>query len=375
MSGSALADLMTHAAAAFLDSLSPAQLAAATREFGDEAERRRWYYTPNARPGVSLIELNAPQQQLARQLLRSGLSERAYNTAATIMGLEAILASREGWRPGPYTSYPGPSPSVVRDPAMYFVCVFGQPGSPEAWGWAFGGHHISVHHTVVSGRVARPTPSFFGAHPANAPLGAGHWLRPLAPEQDLGLELLHALDGAQKRIAVLGNRAPVDVMQANRPQVQDGAEPYSMSVLMGLPKTAAIDDHWEARHQHTALGGDDLSALRFAINEPRGLAIEKMSPPQREIVHGLVRRYVDRLPEILAEAEWARLEGGLRGVHFAWAGGQRAGEAHYYRLHGPGLLIEYDNADADGDHIHAVWRDPDADFGGDLLRAHYAAAH
>jgi len=62
-------------------------------------------------------------------------------------------------------------------------------------------------------------------------------------------------------------------------------------------------------------------------------------------------------------------------VHFAWAGGLERGEPHYYRLHGPRLLIEYDNTQDDVNHVHSVWRDPDGDFGADLLAEHYEHAH
>ena len=45
----------------------------------------------------------------------------------------------------------------------------------------------------------------------------------------------------------------------------------------------------------------------------------------------------------------------------------------YYRVHGPTVLIEYDNTQNNANHIHSVWRDLERDFGGDLLRAHYEA--
>ena len=41
-----------------------------------------------------------------------------------------------------------------------------------------------------------------------------------------------------------------------------------------------------------------------------------------------------------------------------------------YRLQGPTFLVEYDNTQNDGNHIHSVWRDFDGDFGRDLLREH-----
>jgi hypothetical protein len=90
----------------------------------------------------------------------------------------------------------------------------------------------------------------------------------------------------------------------------------------------------------------------------------------------LIRQYVDRLPEELAAIHATRLTGQTLDVtHFAWAGGSEPGEPHYYRIQGPRLLIEYDNTQNDANHIHAVWRDPEGDFGADLLAEHYRTAH
>ena len=100
------------------------------------------------------------------------MSESGYNTAATIMGLEAILDPVERWQPGPFRLYDETKPSINRDPAMYFVCVFGSPGD-ERWGWSFGGHHVSVHCTVV-GEALSLLPCFLGAHPAISPLAGGY---------------------------------------------------------------------------------------------------------------------------------------------------------------------------------------------------------
>jgi len=60
---------------------------------------------------------------------------------------------------------------------------------------------------------------------------------------------------------------------------------------------------------------------------------------------------------------------------FAWAGGLEPGAPHYYRVQGPRLLIEYDNALRGANHAHSVCRDPDGDFGADLLGRHYSEHH
>lgn len=375
MPTSALASLMTHAASAFLEALSDEQRRAAQTPFEDTHERQRWYYTPNARPGVSLVELDAVQQQLGRQLLRTGLSAEAYNTAATVMSLEWALADTEGWPTSSYTGYPGPGRSVRRDPNMYFVAIFGQPGEGGPWGWTVGGHHLSVTHTILNGELARPTPSFFGSNPAELPLGRGHSLRPLAPEEDLGRELLHALDGEQKRVAIISELAPPDMVQSNRPRVEDGAIPLSPLVIMHLGENPAMEAGLARMNAGNANTDEQLAPLRYSTSRPAGLPLARMGTNERDLAERLIRRYLERMPGALAEREWARIAPSLGELHFAWAGATQRGRAHYYRLQGPGILIEYDNPDPDGNHVHACWRTPEADFGADLLAAHYASAH
>jgi hypothetical protein len=56
---------------------------------------------------------------------------------------------------------------------------------------------------------------------------------------------------------------------------------------------------------------------------------------------------------------------GLDQLWFGWAGDteQGIGHPHYYRIHGPTIIIEYDNTQNNGNHIHTVVRDLKNDFG------------
>ena len=96
---------------------------------------------------------------------------------------------------------------------------------------------------------------------------------------------------------------------------------------------------------------------------------------QRELLRALLDVYVRRIPDALADAEAEKYAGPrIDALHFAWAGGIEAGEPHYYRIQGPRLLVEYDNTQRDVNHVHSVWRDPDGDFGDDVLARHYREA-
>jgi hypothetical protein len=145
-------------------------------------------------------------------------------------------------------------------------------------------------------------------------------LRPLAGEEDLGRALLASLAPDQRARAVVSEAAPDDILQRNRARVE--------------------------------------------LGRPDGLAATGMMPQQRALLEGLVRHYLDRLPEEVAAAEAALVVGQAGdGLHFGWAGGAEPGQPHYYRVQGPRLLIEYDNVQDGVNHVHSVWRDPGGDFG------------
>ena len=86
--------------------------------------------------------------------------------------------------------------------------------------------------------------------------------------------------------------------------------------------------------------------------------------------------YTSRLTPASARDILARLDrAGFGKLRFAWAGSIETGQKHYYRVHGPTLLIEYDNTQNDANHVHTSLRDLERDFGGDAMRRHLSAQH
>ena len=91
---------------------------------------------------------------------------------------------------------------------------------------------------------------------------------------------------------------------------------------------------------------------------------------------GVIHTYTSMMADDLAAQRAAKLEeAGIDHITFAWAGTAERGAHHYYRIQGPTFLIEFDNAQNDGNHVHSVWRDFDGDFGRDVLREHLQARH
>ena len=308
-----LADML-EAADAFLASLSAAQRSKAVFAFED-AERLNWHFVPRARRGLPLAEMSAAQRELARGILRAGLSARGYLTASTIIELELVLREM------------GENPRF-RDPELYYFSIFGTPSRAEPWGFRAEGHHLSLNFTLVRDTLIATAPTFFGANPAEVRRGARRGLRALADEEDIGRELVLSLDERQRARAVISAAAPRDIVTGNAARV----EPLS----------------------------------------PIGIRVTELRPVQAAILVRLLEVYLGRMAEPLAANRRAALERtDFAEVAFAWAGSTRRGEAHYYRIQGPSFLVEYDNTQNGANHIHTVWRDFDGDFGRDLLREHY----
>ena len=366
------AQAMAARARAWLDTLDEDQRTAAQFFFPGGSERTRWFYTPTDHGGLTLIQCTPVQRQAALRLLAAGLSAAGYAMAAGIMSHELILERLEGW-----PALPGWG--SVRDPLRYAVAVFGDPES-GGWGWRFGGHHLSMHYTIADGALVSGTPSFFGADPAETPLPGGSVLRPCAALEDLGRELVRSLDPGQLAAATLSGQAPPDIVTGNRPALADGAWVVSARELFrdaddfpGQPLLRRLESRHEADER--ALDPATVEALRWP-QTPVGLPRRLMRPDQNDALTGLLRAYLDRLPDDAAQTELAKVTGdGGEDLHFAWAGSTEPHRPHYYRIHGRRLVVEYDNSQRDANHVHTVWRDPEADFGLDVLAAHYAASH
>ena len=368
---------MAAAAVAWLDALDPGQRALATGgvpspDAESDADRRRWFYTPTDHGGLPLGAQRPAQQRLAHQLVATGLSTAGYVTVATIIGLDNILDHVEGWSVD-WGRERG------RDPGLYYLRVFGEPGGAAPWGWRFGGHHVSLNNLVLDGAVRSMTPCFLGADPAVSPLLGPAPLRPLAGAEDLARELVRSLDPGQADRAILLERAPSDIIGGNRPLLADGDQMIYLSDLWRRPFTeppfaerlAGMDADAER-----ASGYDHRDYRRLALTSaPKGLPASELDAGQRGLLRALLGTYLRRVPDGLSPQPDYGDDARLDAVHLAWAGPTGSGQPLYYRLQGPRLLIEYDNTQRHANHAHSVWRDPAADFGYDVLGAHLAAHH
>ena len=319
---------MAAAATKFLGSLTPEQRKQASFDFSSD-ERMHWHFIPTEtfpRKGLTIKTMNESQRGLAHDLIKAGLSQRGYLTATSIMDLETVLGALEAAQRAAASQAPRNAP-LVRDPERYFFSVFGTPSTRDTWGWRVEGHHVSLHFTVVNGTLVAAAPTFFGSNPAEVREGPKKGLRILAAEEDAARALLESLDQAQRSKAIIETTAPTDML---------------------------------------TMANVDIKPL-----SPAGIMADALKPNQRELLMKLIDVYTGFMaPDIAADRTAKLKKAGVDKIGFAWAGEVERGKKHYYRVQGPTFLVEYDNTQNDGNHIHSVWRDFDGDFGRDLLREH-----
>ena len=301
----------------FLSTLNDKQRADASFPF-DDPGRNRWAYVPQRRSGLPVGAMSAEQRAAAFEVVASGLSERGTTLAHGVVELEGILRSIEGGVRG-----------LRRNPELYYFTLFVGPGRVPPWGWRFEGHHLSVNVTDLGPHGQVVAPLFIGANPARVPNGPKAGRRLLAAEEDLAFELLRMLDAHQLKRATIAAQTFGDIVTGSIPRV---------------------------------------GSLAFA-----GLPAAEMTSQQQQQLRRLLEWYASRMTDSSAHRQLKRIEDvGFERLHFAWAGAHAHGQPHYYRIHGPTVLVEYDNSQNGANHIHTVWRDLENDFGGDLLRTHYA---
>jgi len=308
---------MTGAAEKFLGSLSDEQRAKASFAF-DDKERVNWHFVPRqdqdkkaTRLGLPLETMSKEQKAAALELLKAGTSETGYQSATTIMSLEAILRDLEK------------GGAMVRNPEWYFFTVFGKPSRTGKWGWRVEGHHLSLNFVVDKGAVVAATPCFFGANPASVKGGDKKGQRTIAESDDLARDLFNALDDEQKKVAL---------QKEHFPEVEEKPTPTK-------------------------------------VGEPKGVAAAAMTDKQRAILAKLLDHYSGRLPADVAKVYMDEVNKvGLGKVYFACSGAAEEGKPHSYRLQGPHFVIEFlniqdDSAKNPANHIHSVWRSIKHDFG------------
>jgi Protein of unknown function (DUF3500) len=312
------------AANIFISLLDSPQKHEALLPFDDE-ERYVYHYFPvNDRKGLSVAMMNDAQRKAAFGLVRSCLAGAAAKKIDEIIRLEILLKQIENRKEDDH----------FRDPAKYFFTIFGIPGNKTIWGWRIEGHHVYFNFSARDNKLVASTPAFLGSNPAIVQDGPDKGREVLKEEKETGLALLKMLDNKQKKKAIIAEEAPGDI-------------------ITGIKRDATIDSRL-------------------------GIPYSSLTPPEQQQLLAIIKLYVHRFTKLFADGMLSDIQkAGLSNLYFAWAGHQVTGPGHphYYRIQGPTFIIEYDNTQNNGNHVHTVMRDLKNDFGGDALLEHYRSDH
>ena len=309
---------MAGAASKLAGTFTAEQKKKAMFDFDDE-HRTTWFFTPiqdkekrSLRKGLRMDAMSAEQKATMLDLLKIGLSTKGYEQASTIMSLENVLAELEG-----------ENGAMTRNPAWYFVSLFGEPSDTGKWGWRIEGHHLSVNFTLDKGEVISATPMVFGVNPAEIRQGPKKGQRVLPEVEDLAKGLIASLTEPQKKAAS---------------QAQQLAE------IKEKQPDAAVGD-------------------------PIGIPAQELTADQKKALRKLIEAYANRLPDDLATSELKKVDAGdFTKVHFAYCiDEKKEGKPYTYRVQGPSFVIEFLNVQADAsknpaNHIHSGWRSLPKDF-------------
>jgi hypothetical protein len=309
----------------FLKTLSP-ELKSKTLFPMEDPERYNLNFIPIERKGTTFHDFDERQKNAALALLNASLSNEGYWKTTEIIELEKILFVLENNK----NKFSDGNP--WRDPLNYHFWIFGNPSPDNLWGWKFEGHHISLNFVSTENRIVSSTPSFMGTNPAVMEVQGHKRKEVLKKEADLGFQLVNSLTGDQLKIARFSDTAPEEIITRNHRNVE--------------------------------------------IIEPRGIYFAALNDHQKSIFKKLLNVYMENYEPGFSETLISKIEqAGLDNLSFAWAGSLKPGVAHYYRIQGPVILIEYDNTQNNANHVHSVVRDLTNDFGEDILKKHYRHDH
>lgn len=318
---------------AFIETLSNNQKDSVLIDFADSA-RTNWTNLPlglSAREGLRYGALSEKSKIAFHKVLSSLFSSQGYLKTFAIMQVDDILHElfEIQFQQGKVNER---SMQFIRklnwDYGNYYVAIAGNPQTEDIWGLKFEGHHLSINITAA-GDLITMTPLFMGSDPAIVEDTQYAGLRPLSKEEDYGFWLINALDDVQKAKATLSEKVPGDIITSpDRPQ-------------------------W--------------------LVDFRGIKGSELNEGQQKILHYLIEEYIGNLDHQKAEEYLAKLHArGMDSVYFAWIGSYEPMKAHYYIIHSPDFLIEYDNVGFldNANHIHSIWREKGNDFGEDILKKH-----
>ncbi len=317
----------------FADTLSPAQRTALTLPF-TRANAIQWSNLPVPavpRVGVRMGDLNAAQTGAVLRLLNSTMTRCGMHMMDEIRLADDYIKPiipMFGWSSG-----------------NFYVAFLGKPSATTAWMLKVGGHHLAYNFTF-NGKLPGATPLFFGIEPIKFSVdGVEH-------------EPMLVQSTAMAALATAISKHPLAHLNGTFTDVVKGVE------VTFVPNAPPI-------------GGNDTG---FPIQYPtdaadRGVPYSELSAPDQQLVRQAVESYTALPGKSLTAALLKAYESppalAETFVGYSGAANLSANES-YVRIDGPRLWIEFvvqpGVAYPKQMHYHALWRDKQADYGGEFAQ-------
>lgn len=278
------------------------------------------------RHGLMLDGLDVTPRDRVLELLESVHSDRGFEEARGVMKLNETI--QEISRRFDADGFP------EFGEWMYWISLMGEVSDRAPWGFQLDGHHLNINCLVLGTQVV-VTPYFLGSEPLEAEIGKFKGVRILENEEQVALELIHALDGSQLERAVISKTMPPGLF------------------------TGAFRDN--------------------VTLDYTGISHGELNEQQRKILKRLIDVYVGRLSPDIAVEKMREVERHLDETYFSWMGETSNESVFYYRVHSPVILLEFDHEPGivfKGDepmksHIHTMMRTSNGnDYGTDYIRQH-----
>jgi len=293
----------------------------------------RWSNLPLGvvpRNGLRLGDLDAKQAAAARRVFEAALSACGLKLLDEIRLADDWLTAYDkrpiGWSGG-----------------NYFLTLLGTPGAKTPWMLQIGGHHLAYNFTF-NGHSPGATPLFFGTEPIRFEIKGASY----AP--------LDAQSGAMSRLAAAIAPLPQARLSGTFTDVVKGV------VVNGAPGQLPT-------------GGTDTGFPQSypAGEQDRGVRVSTLSRDQRNLVREAIESYASfpgksiSAPLLQSYLDPKNLDATF--VGFAGAP-ELSAKGSYVRIDGPRvwmeLVVQPAIAHPEDLHYHALWRDKQSDYGGEI---------
>ncbi|GAA5155912.1 DUF3500 domain-containing protein [Nocardioides marinquilinus] len=314
------------AAEAFLATLTDEQRGQVVYDYDDETRTTSWSNFPVTfveRAGLNLADLTEEQQGAAMEVLAALLDDEGYATVAAIIGGDQYLADN--------------SSSTESSLGQYYIALFGEPSTTEAWEVQFGGHHLGINATLDGSADAITfAPTHLGVQPAVYTNEDGEEVQPFEGIYTDAFAFFDSLTAEQQATLTSGE------------------------VSMCAP-------------------GDTCG---FATGE--GLSGADLTDEQAELLLELIANWTGLADDETTEATREEIEATLDETVIAWSGettyDMSTGDGISFSISGPDVYVAFQaqqgsaGADVDGvttsgwGHVHTIYRDPTNDYAGSVTQ-------